>query len=753
ILWMRSQLTKYGFAFNKIILYYDNRDAIALCCNNVQHSWSKHIDIRHRFFQEQVEKGVVELYSVTTDYQRANIFTKALPREWMEMESERLSSYTMVDMNIPANDVFAKPASAIAPPTITDDQILPLRKRVLVGKSNYVLDQFWETMRNDLTTGIYSCQLDEQWFNLYKDILRNALQITPINDNNPFVAPPSSDEVIKYVNTLGYPCQDILCFKFFRVSFIAPKLIILREFGTKKTTPLLIPSIRFTKLIIHHLKTKHNIHPRTGLPLHYSHEDNVLGNLMSIRKDGREVLGMTIHDALLTNVIKRAPYYGEYLSHVAEYQRYMDGEHGMAKEEAVPKSRTLKAIKVTKPNAAMQTKPSAPKATKVTKLAGDKAPKPTSSQPPKPTPTPTKSSKEVQGTSSSVVFREPDSRIFQRLPKVQGKGKEKVIEEQAARDLLTLQTLKKKNPTDQFIIQRYILMTTRPSGNAESSSLDAELALVDSETEFDDEGHSVSDLGKAGEVMKTTEVEQTTKELIHEKFTSTIQRFNFGDQYLNDKSSDVEKEKIHDEVEVESMVTVTIQQDTSSVPPVTLKVVDLPKPRSDDPNVHSPLPLSAMENLNISHKVKVAIDEIVTDAVDWAMQAPLRARLSDLPALQKSLESDYSNQLLADLDEAHRKRRKKHDLPRTPSGSPPLHPPPLPPLAGASGAPDYLMNGDSILDVQVHLSDDEDTGNDHLPKNDMRKDWWKPLPQEERPATLKPAWTITSSNVSDVENN
>ncbi|GKE41161.1 hypothetical protein Tco_1464566 [Tanacetum coccineum] len=79
ILWMRSQLIDYGFVFNKIPLYYDNRSAIALCCNNVQHSRSKHIDIRHHFIREQVEKGMVELYFVTTDYQLADIFTKALP--------------------------------------------------------------------------------------------------------------------------------------------------------------------------------------------------------------------------------------------------------------------------------------------------------------------------------------------------------------------------------------------------------------------------------------------------------------------------------------------------------------------------------------------------------------------------------------------------------------------------------------------------------------------------------------------------
>nr|GEV66809.1 hypothetical protein [Tanacetum cinerariifolium] len=195
----------------------------------------------------------------------------------------------------------------------------------------------------------------------------------------------------------------------------------------------------------------------------------------------------------------------------------------MTEEEAVPKSSTPKVTKVTEPKAAMQTKPSIPKATKVTKPAGDKAPKPTSSQPPKPTPTLTKSSKE-----------------------------------------------------------------------------------------------GGSDLGKAKEVMKIAEVKQTTEERIHEEFTSIMypnvqdnlklpveehvileeptsstgtlsslhhldKDFNFGDQFLNDKSSDVEKDKTHAEVEVELMVTVTIQQDTSSVSLMTFKVVDLPRTRPDDP--------------------------------------------------------------------------------------------------------------------------------------------------------------------------
>ncbi|GJR61263.1 hypothetical protein Tco_1503425 [Tanacetum coccineum] len=62
-------------------MYYDNKSAIALCCNNVQHSRAKHIDVRYHFIKEQMENGIVELYFVRTEYQLADIFTKPLPRE------------------------------------------------------------------------------------------------------------------------------------------------------------------------------------------------------------------------------------------------------------------------------------------------------------------------------------------------------------------------------------------------------------------------------------------------------------------------------------------------------------------------------------------------------------------------------------------------------------------------------------------------------------------------------------------------
>nr|GEU40054.1 copia protein [Tanacetum cinerariifolium] len=103
ISWMRSQLTDYGFRLNMIALYCDNKSAIALCCNNVQHSRSKHIDVRYHFIKEQMENRVVELYFVKKEYQLEDIFTKTLARERFEFLLNKLgmksiSSETLKNM-------------------------------------------------------------------------------------------------------------------------------------------------------------------------------------------------------------------------------------------------------------------------------------------------------------------------------------------------------------------------------------------------------------------------------------------------------------------------------------------------------------------------------------------------------------------------------------------------------------------------------------------------------------------------------
>nr|GEX27929.1 retrovirus-related Pol polyprotein from transposon TNT 1-94 [Tanacetum cinerariifolium] len=599
----------------------------------------------NKFSKGAVEKGVVELFFMTTDYQLADIFTKALLRERFEFLLPRLGMKSM-------------------------------SPEMSSGRRKGVKD-------DSPISYVYIYQLDEQWFNLYKDILRDALDITPTNDNNPFVATPSSDTVIEYVNTLGYlsktagfdkprhPVLQIL-WSIIHSSNIDYAQRIWEEFvqsiqtfltdrknlatasrGKKKTTYLLIPSIRY------------------------------------VGKDGREIFNMPIPDALLTDKIKGAPYYGEYWEHVAKYQQHLDAEHGNAAEGG-----TTKSSKATK---------------------------------------------------------------------------------------------------------RCTLMPAEASGHAESPSLDAELALTDSETESDDEvpkihigdqdeGQAESNPGSqpqsshvvhAGPNLEPMDLEATdalhvqNPKQLDEDFTITAYlnvqenlKLPYEDSVIPEEPEE-EPRKTNVEAEVQSMVSVPIHQDTSSVPPMTTLVIDLTTLQSG-----SPLPTSSattlihideleqhmknllqynlaleerldkhgsrlykLENLNIPHQVSKAVNEI--DAVDWAMQAPLRAHFN--------------------LEEARQKKRKRRDVPRTPFESLPPQPPPPPPLVGASSTPGSKASSSSKSAASapksmLHLSDDEDSRNDHLPTANSKKGWWKPLPAEERPATPEPTWTIPSSTVSDVEN-
>ncbi|GJV56496.1 hypothetical protein Tco_1457501 [Tanacetum coccineum] len=84
VIWMRTQLHDYGYKYNRILMYYDSKSAIAISCNPVKHSMTKHIDVRYHFIKEHVEKGTVEIYFVGTEYQLADLFTKALPKERFE---------------------------------------------------------------------------------------------------------------------------------------------------------------------------------------------------------------------------------------------------------------------------------------------------------------------------------------------------------------------------------------------------------------------------------------------------------------------------------------------------------------------------------------------------------------------------------------------------------------------------------------------------------------------------------------------
>nr|GEX41831.1 hypothetical protein [Tanacetum cinerariifolium] len=557
ILWLRSQLTDYGFAFNKIPLYCDNHSAIALCYNNVQLSRSNHIDIRHHFIREQVEKGVVELFLVTTDYQLTDIFTKALPRERFKFLVSRLESYvmflgselvmflgsnlvmflgselvmlldTMADMNIPANDAPAEQAFVAAPPTKMDDQIL--------------LSSKWAKI---------SCASD---------------------------------------------------------------------------------SLRF------------------------------------VRKDGREILGMPIPDALLTDEIKGAPDYGEYQEHVAKYQQYLDAKH--EKAEARGATESLKATKGTKPKVAKATKPAGWTSGKIRK---PRSPLKLVDEP----------------CAEDVPFEEPayneEEANFQQ-------DLELSLKEQAERT---------QGPAHSMM---HTPMLTEAFGHAESSSLDAEIALTDSEMESDKLA-SKTDTGDQNEGQAGPNPGDND-----EGQAGPNPELSFIDQFFMKKQQKKEPRKTNVEAEVQSIVSVPIHQDTSSVPPMTTLIWKKLARRKERDMTYQELFLGIHHHSYHLHLLQQA-------------------------HLVLQLLQEHQNLL-----------------------SLPLPPPPLSTDTSGSAQQqelspmDSLIQDDSILVEKVQFSDDEDSENDHLPKSDSRKDWWRPLPEEDRPVTPKPDWTIPFSTTGDIMN-
>ena len=81
ILWMKQQLFDYGIILDHIPIRCDNTSTMNLSKNPVQHLRTKHIEIRHHFLRDHVQKGDYVLEFIDTKNQLANIFTKPLPKE------------------------------------------------------------------------------------------------------------------------------------------------------------------------------------------------------------------------------------------------------------------------------------------------------------------------------------------------------------------------------------------------------------------------------------------------------------------------------------------------------------------------------------------------------------------------------------------------------------------------------------------------------------------------------------------------
>nr|GEV95014.1 retrovirus-related Pol polyprotein from transposon TNT 1-94 [Tanacetum cinerariifolium] len=724
-----------------------------------------HIDIHHYFIQKQVKRGMVELYFITTDYQLADIFTKALPRRRFEFILSRLDTVADVSVNAPAGQ-----APTMAPPVRTDDQILPRIRWVPIGKSNCYLDldksqsnpiykiamdilrhtnffrafttsstipsiyiqQFWDTIRFDKSARCYKCQLDEQWFDLAKDSLRGALHITPVNNNQAFTSPPSSDALINFVNELGYPklvrnLSNVVTNDMFQpwraLTTIINLCLVGKTFGFERPRA----------------PRKHKFHPRPDFPLHLPNEEHVLGYLkFSAKGTKREVFGMPISGSLITAAIQEASYYQEYLAKVSKHQRYLAGKTG-----SDPDSPALKPTKpARKPNS---TTPKAPPRPSVSIPV-------TSAQPEPKSPISALKSMDESG-AEDVPAKEPQV-------DAEDADMQRALEE----GLKSMHNPKRTSPADQYIFQRRTSTPTGSSEHDESSSLYAEFGLSNSKEESQEvmpradargqgEGHAGPDpgaqaKGQAGPEPGAQDEGQADPNKQPEgqagpdpgnaessqPMPSLVVHAGSDREHMDLDVADVSPQPLHEQMD-EGFITMAYPKVQENLKLTVEEQVLLEEPASSSGTLSSLQHLTkdlsfgdlffsdkpskanhdkataeteaesmrldshgarlyTLEQLDIPHQVSKAINEVVTNAVDWAMQAPLRSRFRDLLEAdmkeilhqQKSMNRDHSEELAKDLAEARKKKKKSRESPKTPPRSPPHQPTPPPLPAGPSGA-------------------------------------------------------------------
>ncbi|KAK2374267.1 putative mitochondrial protein [Trifolium repens] len=99
LLWMKYQLEDYNIAESSIPLYCDNTAAIHLSKNPILHSRAKHIEIKHHFIRDHVQKGTIDIQFIDTEHQWADIFTKPLAIERFDFIKKNLNMHYISEKN------------------------------------------------------------------------------------------------------------------------------------------------------------------------------------------------------------------------------------------------------------------------------------------------------------------------------------------------------------------------------------------------------------------------------------------------------------------------------------------------------------------------------------------------------------------------------------------------------------------------------------------------------------------------------
>ncbi|GKB33102.1 hypothetical protein Tco_0872503 [Tanacetum coccineum] len=178
VIWMRTQLLDYGYRYHNISIYCDSKSAIAISCNPVQHSRTKHINIRYHFIKEHVEKGIIELYFIGTEYELADLFTKAFPKERFEFLVHKIVFHTAQHV-IPGAQLVPQYKSIGRCNNYAVLQSIPCSPECKIRTVSKVPD----------TEDTIKFLLDTQQFIYAMDMFRDTLHLPVETPDTPFVTP------------------------------------------------------------------------------------------------------------------------------------------------------------------------------------------------------------------------------------------------------------------------------------------------------------------------------------------------------------------------------------------------------------------------------------------------------------------------------------------------------------------------------------------------------------------------------------
>ncbi|GJW89510.1 hypothetical protein Tco_0164850 [Tanacetum coccineum] len=342
VIWMRTQLLDYGYKYNRIPMYCDSKSAIAISCNPVQHSKTKHIDIRYHFIKEHVEKGTVEIYFVGTEYQLADLFTKSLLKERFEYLVHRIVIIMAQQQH--AADVHP-------------DELCPPNKRYDLMDANKKVDleHFWHTLKEDGSKYKLKFMLDKKELSLTLEDFRTIFHLPHANDNNynSFMPPPSfSDMVPFYKQQMGFTMELKTSSSFKTTGLLQPWQTLCKIFSKCLTTrvtgwdqpPLQIMRMmycfvnnihvdyakllweglyyslhhptssilypRFTKIIICHYMTSFpEISRRASDMYHNLQDDDIMKNIFNSGRH-KDKVGMQIPDWMIPGEMKHMEVFG-----------------------------------------------------------------------------------------------------------------------------------------------------------------------------------------------------------------------------------------------------------------------------------------------------------------------------------------------------------------------------------------------------------------------------------------------------------